>query len=983
MTDISSIRTHAEPQLTSGAPFSPATPLLPNGLSSLDGSLDDEESSTIKCICGFHDDDGNTVLCEKCNTWQHIACYYESPDVVPDIHECADCVPRPLDVKGATERQRQRIKELTNGMERRVKRPASKSHKKKVKDAAGNPLTNGWPVDKNDPHFADRKSGSPRDGPPSKRPKTSHKSSTSISILNNTPVLAPNGKRAYSNNANGGSPTKSPTSTLSHGYYPDYFSSEFLQLYRKAEPKSMQENSYSELSIMNDMTTWLEDPDVLAEITDGMTPQQIFQRVPGSIEDLDQTAPIIIKNVEEDQNMSSNGLYPVWHYLTVDSPVPEGGYIGELTGVIARKKDYCSSPSNRWQQLRHPEPFVFFPPHLPLAIDARKGGTIMRYARRSCKPNMLMRIFITEGIYHFCFVADREIEPGQELTLPWDVDSDIRRLLGSYLTNGNEKGIRGVDQLSQWVAGVLSNFGGCACNQPKDVCLFERADRRNGAYSADLAVQPHKVSKSKRVKKQQVSPLSTGHATNSRAGSEAVKAVDQDEDNLDTRSVSGSTRSKPESRDMTPMTHVSNDIAVGLGVELSDREKRKLQQQERLFEQLEYDEQHGHKRKKRNSAGSTLNTPSATTSKQLGHSESNGSTTTKMRSLTNGHRSTGRPSNHSMKPPQKPRPVYVDMSTQTDGDSTVDVVANPCFIRRNRVPYFRQLLNRARDERLRLHSPDKLQTNEASDKTDGLPPSDSSRSTQDAAVGQSPPNSVVKLTKSEETLAPPSIPLIIADARNSGNPDDHGDVEMKDADETPAEIEAPGFRKPDPPVVKQEAQSTTGNDSPPQQSTQQPAHPPSTSASPEALTSSRPTNLHVDLPPPEFNASQITSADQTATPGSIVGTMTGQSVAQSPSAIAGPTAPMFSPAVTSAVTPTPMSKRLSLSDYMARRKAQKTEAQAQATHANSPDSTHMTSNDADSTTQEAASKDLEMKDVDAGGASVESPKEEQAVPAPA
>jgi hypothetical protein len=65
----------------------------------------DEEDYTIKCICAYADDDGNTVLCEKCDTWQHIQCYYHD-QTVPNEHFCTDCHSRELDGKSATERQR-------------------------------------------------------------------------------------------------------------------------------------------------------------------------------------------------------------------------------------------------------------------------------------------------------------------------------------------------------------------------------------------------------------------------------------------------------------------------------------------------------------------------------------------------------------------------------------------------------------------------------------------------------------------------------------------------------------------------------------------------------------------------------------------------------------------------------------------------------------------------------------------------------------
>jgi hypothetical protein len=65
------------------------------------------EPFTIKCICGFLHDDGNTSYCEKCGTWQHIECYH--PDAMEDApfeHSCADCQPRPLDRNQANKQQR-------------------------------------------------------------------------------------------------------------------------------------------------------------------------------------------------------------------------------------------------------------------------------------------------------------------------------------------------------------------------------------------------------------------------------------------------------------------------------------------------------------------------------------------------------------------------------------------------------------------------------------------------------------------------------------------------------------------------------------------------------------------------------------------------------------------------------------------------------------------------------------------------------------
>jgi hypothetical protein len=70
------------------------------GLAKVDGSVD-ESDCIIKCVCGIDDHDGSTGLCEICDTWQHILCYYQSVEEVQycSVHECVTCAPRPIDRK--------------------------------------------------------------------------------------------------------------------------------------------------------------------------------------------------------------------------------------------------------------------------------------------------------------------------------------------------------------------------------------------------------------------------------------------------------------------------------------------------------------------------------------------------------------------------------------------------------------------------------------------------------------------------------------------------------------------------------------------------------------------------------------------------------------------------------------------------------------------------------------------------------------------
>ncbi|KAK7550881.1 hypothetical protein IWX49DRAFT_363170 [Phyllosticta citricarpa] len=931
MTEIPLLQTHAVSQPSPRAPFAPAPYGVPNGRP-LDGPQqpeDDNVSDTIKCVCGYELDDGSSVLCELCRTWQHVLCYYDNEAQIPRVHECADCHPRPLEQRRIKERQKA-FRDMETMLEKKNKRPAPKSHKKKPKDTIA--LTNGHDEAGSG---VERKSGSPRDPPqpPAKRPKTAHKSSGSVASLSQLSSR----KRATSTAQPVLSPVKSPATPVANGYASDYFSDEFLRLYQHCDFAEIEANSFRDLGVTNSLHLWLKDPDETAKATGGKTPDQIFQRHDGSMKTLEETGPHLGVNKTVGALPTNQGTYPTWMWITVDADVPRGGFVGELKGQIGLRDEYCSNPDNRWATLRHPMPFVFFPPSLPIYIDTRYEGTHLRYVRRSCRPNVRMQILITgESEYHFCFIATADIFAGDEVTLGWDVDKDIQQALQTYVQNGNtrEGGIQEVEGISHWVAGVLSNFGGCACSALD--CPLARCDRRNGSsHSSSQVIKPPK----KRKNGSHVSPLSTGQATNSRAGSEARRG-DQDDDNAESRSVSGSTRSKPTSRDITPMTHASTENAVGLGVEMSDREKRKLMQQEKLFEQLEHDEQHAQKKRKRNSAGSALNTPSVASSKQLGLAESSVPSPAASKSRTsesNGRSSTmnGRRSNNPRRTPRAPKeplpppkPEYADQGTQTDPDPDCPPLVSVSMHVERRKPkgsFLRSLLQRTRDARV---------TREGSQSVQQSPPL--SQAPGDRMDVDEPENSTA--------LEQPAL-----HRTSSPQPKVEEDVEMQDAS-TATSIEAP----------KKDAAPVSPRSRPPETSPESPSrasHPPLPPPPPPWLPtddasahngpgkSGRPS--HVDLPPlPTFSTQR--TATQTPPPPSAAentppaGTVSGVPVAQSPSLLTPSVLPVPAPSPdvstpTSVATPSPVQRKakMSLSDWTAKRKA-KLEAKSHE-HDDKPD----------------------------------------------
>src|SRR5450432_3908688 len=92
-------------------------------------------------------------------------------------------------------------------------------------------------------------------------------------------------------------------------------------------------------------------------------------------------------------------------------------------------------------------------------------------------------------------------------------------------------------EYSSWASRLLANFGDCACDKTEP-CRMALLDRRRPLKTLEINTKSHTRTK-KAKNKQAISPLSTGQATNSRAGSENNRTHD-DDDQADSHSVSGS-----------------------------------------------------------------------------------------------------------------------------------------------------------------------------------------------------------------------------------------------------------------------------------------------------------------------------------------------------------------------------------------------------------------------------------------------------------
>ncbi|EEQ85543.2 PHD finger and SET domain-containing protein [Blastomyces dermatitidis ER-3] len=647
---------------------------------------DEDEPYTIKCICSFEDDDGHTVFCERCETWQHILCYYDGEDV-PEVHNCADCEPRPLNSKLATELQRRRREEQSDGGDRKSKRSGSKSHRKKVaaKDNNSNNSTGTLP---SGVAAIRRTAGPPTRGLPLARIKDSHRSSNSINSLTGPCSFSWFRQSKASNICVGYEPYQG----LPHPEYPLY-SQEFLHLYDHDQANGgYSQHLFDNLQLANDFSSW-------------------YKILPW---------PVLSKQVVTDTSVEYDGRHPTWRFLTVENDVHKDEIIGEVKGKVGHFRDYCVDPNNRWHEFHHPLPFVFFHPQLPIYIDSRKEGSQLRYVRRSCHPNVTMKTVITNNIeYHFCLVANQDITAKSEITTSWYLDPQMFPSNNGFVKQeGSNDGIS--DDWPISISKVLANFGGCACDSSRS-CRLAKVDCRRPPKSADTASKQVNGRRKKSKAKNAISPVNTGLANNSRAASEAVKAqVDDDQGGSRSRSTSN----RPRSRDLTPTAHspsVSDPLASMSG-ELSAREKRKIAAAEKKFEQLEHEQQQPQKKKKR-SSGTSVTGTSNTATTAIGASQTNAKPlridTTSARRSSNSPR---KRSPASVTPGPKPqssqkkasrstpivasplrRPDYVDSEMQTEPDENDPDFVPPKPPRRSGfVPLTTRLLKRCHEDRVRL-----------------------------------------------------------------------------------------------------------------------------------------------------------------------------------------------------------------------------------------------------------------------------------------
>lgn len=629
----------------------------------------EEEPYTIKCICNFTDDDGNTIYCETCDTWQHIECFYPNnreEAIREDFsHSCADCKPRPLNRQKAIQRTSQ-LKHAPGGdnADRKTKRPPPKSHKKKSKPSES--LVNG---------VADLgKQNGQSDTNSTRKPKASHRHSQSVGSQH--PKRSPSVSQARPHLAHPPSPANSPPD-LPDDFTIHHYSDGFYALYNDRDVTNTENNQFASLAIPTALSRWLREPEQMKKEV-GRTHSDVFQE-PSASANASTDKPKL--EVQDATRALDSGNVLRWRSLVSTTPVEKDVQLLELNGEIGFQADYCADADNLWADLSSPLPFVFFHPVLPLYIDTRKEGSLARYVRRSCKPNAQLDTYLSDGSeYHFWLMSDRYIGANEQVTLPWDfrLDKSVRsrwlHLLGlndddAPTHDEPEMNEAEYNAISNWIDRILSEYGGCACDLENN-CAFARF-HRHYLHGKGQSRSTGGKKKSRKSRTHTISPTSTGHV--SRAASEGH--VDDGQD-FETKSQSGSSRSKPSSRDPTPTARQGSFDQLGILTEPTDREKRKVQMVEESFRRMEQQQPPRKKKRVSDGTGNSKSKQRTVSTSQgqyvdaaTGGSKSGSPTSAQSPTFQNASKEPSRRQSvvhRSRQSSGHPRPVYVDSAVQTD-----------------------------------------------------------------------------------------------------------------------------------------------------------------------------------------------------------------------------------------------------------------------------------------------------------------------------
>lgn len=405
--------------------LSPSGPSQPPSLANSTATPEDAEDSSgeINCICEISEDDGFTICCDKCDTWQHLVCVQLTDENLPAEYYCPKCSPRVLDVSKAKEIQRHRREEQAKRSHKK-KKPAATSHKKKENTNGSNGNAHGKVSSTTEKAAAQvyGKLPSPKEmqQPPSRKRGHRAPQNTSTTGLHQppqAPAVGPAGF-SYSNIMAMASPS-SPNVIFSTQGGETENDTDCEKSVKKYKQDFTDITANPDKYAGQPVQTFIEN---LASLTAEHPAFQGELRIHYGREkfasiDLPKTS---VRLLPDSSRPHPSSEHPRWS-LVLETSVSPGQLVTIYKGEVALTKSRQNESKNQLDVLRSPKPYVLFHPSLPIYIDARKYGSEARFIRRSCRPNLEIRtVVVDQSQVCFGLFAKGAIKPGTQLTLSWD-----------------------------------------------------------------------------------------------------------------------------------------------------------------------------------------------------------------------------------------------------------------------------------------------------------------------------------------------------------------------------------------------------------------------------------------------------------------------------------------------------------------------------------------------------------------------------------
>lgn len=462
----------------------------------------DEDSGIILCICGFEEDDGFTIQCERCNVWQHAQCVDISEDDVPDIYYCDKCDTNPnrvIDVKSAIERQRklnQQNQVNNNNSNNTTKRRkggtrGNNNNNNKQQNTNGDTTTsnssnqtptnginntaaaatNNTHYDMNgtngnysqkdaEPKLDSNNNDIPRPALPPAPPKRGNRGGKQQRLTVQASKVGEDGAASESDNNQDQDISKYFISASSYKSF--YVKVDDCRIPRalkhKIEP--FLNSTALELCHKDDQCSFISS--------------QEYNNI--------SPAKVSVKFAYENQKQKFYGFSKFG--LFAESAIPRDRFIIEFVGDIMSLEDYKSNPINQYRFFGCPKPGVLFYDNLGLAIDGRLIGSEASFIRRSCRPNVkISTMVIDDKTIRFAAFATEPIKSGTELSIGWDWD--IRHPVGKILNNNETELNKAERQCLLRTADMIHQRGmDCACNKSYSDCILSRI-RKIGMTAVD------------------------------------------------------------------------------------------------------------------------------------------------------------------------------------------------------------------------------------------------------------------------------------------------------------------------------------------------------------------------------------------------------------------------------------------------------------------------------------------------------------------